>query len=700
MAQTDSIGSLLAKVVSEGRLREREVRLVSMGRERVFHAYDVARDTFIFEDGIASRLAERPSILIVPKASLDRRHGRGWVVTFSTGNHSTAAFPLLDGRFWGLSSVRPDRRSATLAGEIVCANAIDGAIEVFQRDVPTARIIEVDGWLSDVIGLPLHAVVYGDRNPEALEYFRKRGQEWRVKPLAWTEKDIRIALEASRKAITVKTLTYYHSNRGIHFLAYPDFAAFAELAKRDFEAFKAGLREMVGLFEGNQVSFMRLLRHRGHHEVELFGLPRGLAELTLVPELEKLTEAIALGRIGQKGAANRIAAIVARYVTLLTDPELQDPESKLFRDTMYMHITGEVYAVMGIGTTPAFDGRRTALPGATFANGRPVFHRLSDARTRRLITNIRHLLSKDEEIEYANVYELHGVDETVKPGAGATREISYKTNRSPVPRALVEKRLSRSTKAYSGYMLSRVQALKALGIQLSSYRILKAIDSVRQPVDYYIRHRCEGFPLPAIPKSCFASAADSSVEDEQVVIMLATLMGDAAAQNMAMRKYDPEAKSALFGIGKEIYDFQYDLIERRFLPKSVSTCSIRGSFGWPCLDRTEANLRKMENFYFTAYACALVDFRLRHEVPIRRLAECFYTAFESRTYAINWQATVIRDRFLSFDPGLPAEYRFRERLEFILWAMEGQQRRLDDFKRKFMKLTEELEHEHLRRHSK
>jgi hypothetical protein len=41
-----------------------------------------------------------------------------------------------------------------------------------------------------------------------------------------------------------------------------------------------------------------MVKHRGHHEVELFGVPRGVAVEKVVPELEKLMESIALGRIG------------------------------------------------------------------------------------------------------------------------------------------------------------------------------------------------------------------------------------------------------------------------------------------------------------------------------------------------------------------------------------------------------------------
>ena len=63
-----------------------------------------------------------------------------------------------------------------------------------------------------------------------------------------------------------------------------------------------------------------------------------------------------------------------------------------------------------------------------------------------LLSNLRSLMSKDEVIEYANVYELRGGDADSHLGRGATREVVYKTNRAPLERSLVEKRLSRATK--------------------------------------------------------------------------------------------------------------------------------------------------------------------------------------------------------------------------------------------------------------
>ena len=67
------------------------------------------------------------------------------------------------------------------------------------------------------------------------------------------------------------------------------------------------------MFEGHSTSFLRQPKLHGHHEVELFGLPRGVALARLVPELEKLMEKIVLRRISQEAAAVRIAEIDALY---------------------------------------------------------------------------------------------------------------------------------------------------------------------------------------------------------------------------------------------------------------------------------------------------------------------------------------------------------------------------------------------------
>ena len=692
-----AIRQFLNRVKAEGVKRPGTVTVKSMGRERAFVAYDVGADTFIFESGIAAHLGERPSVLIVEKSAL-RGRATGRVMTLTTGNHSVAAFPLLDGRFWKISTVPSARRGDVLMHSILCANVVHDVLEISQRDIRTPALVGHDRWLRETVGFALPDIVMLERNETTLEHYRRHGQEWRVKPLAWTESEMRTALAASRKRIGTE-LNYYHSVRGVHFLSYAEFSRFSQQAESDPDAFVQGIKELVSIYEGNDCSFTRLPKHRGHHEIEFFGLRRGLALERLIPEIEKLMEAITLKRMGQLGVIQRAQEITALYRSLLTNADLADEQSGQFARTLYMYITGEIYAVVGEGSTPAFDDRRTALPGATFVNGRPVLHPGADDRTEVLLLNLCAMMSKDEQIEYANVYELRADDSVEAPGKGPTREVVYKTNRRPLEDSLVEKRLSRSTPGYSSYFSARVGAIRAMGVGLSNYyRTLtrKAADGRRQ-TDYYIRRRCGGEPMDAIPANYFSSAEDSSAEDPESVLALAALMGDAAAQNMAMKKFDPRTESPLYGVGKEIYDFEYDIVRERVVPKSVSTCSIRGSFGWPSLEYTDANLVGIANFYLGHFAHAIKAYQRRHSgVSMADIAERFMGGFEFRTHTMAWQLSVMRDKFEAFSPDLPARYDFDRKWKFVMWSLERQERRLPLLRKRFFEKVKVVEDEEVR----
>ena len=689
-----SIRQFLSRVKSEGAKRPGAVKTAMMGRERSFSAYDVGHDTFILEDGIATHLGERPSVLIVEKSVL-RGRAKGRVMTLSSGNHAVAAFPLLDGRFWKISAVPSERRGDVLTHSILCANVVRDTLEISQREIRTSVLVGHDRWLRESVGFSLTDVVMGERNEAALEHFRRLGQEWRVKPLAWTENEMRTALAASRKRISSK-LNYYHSARGVHFLSYSEFNRFTALAESDPEEFIRGLKELVSVYEGNECSFTRMPKHRGHHEIEFFGLRRGVALERLIPEIENLMEAVTLGRTGQLGIIQKAQEIAALYRSLLTSPELADEDSRQFAETLYMYITGEIYAVVGEGSTPAFDDRRTALPGATFVNGRPVLHPGADDRTEVLLSNLRGMMSKDEQIEYANVYELRADDSTGVLGKGATREVVYKTNRRPLENSLVEKRLSRSTPGYSSYMLARIGALRSLGVGLSDFYLMlkRRAGMGKRPLDYYIRRRCEGEPMDAIPANYFRSADDASAEDSEVVLALASLMGDAAAQNMAMKKFDPKTESPLYGVGKEIYEFEYDIIREKVVPKKVSTCSVRGSFGWPSLEYTDENLDAIASFYLGHFAHALRLYWERHpSVPRAEIAERFMGGFEFRTHAMSWQLGVMRDKFETFAPDIPASYGFERKWKFVMWSLERQDRRLPILRKRFFEKVKVVESE-------
>ena len=687
-----AVRDFVRKVRERGVKRSSKVKTVAMGRERLFEAWDLGHDTYIFEKSVTSHLADHPSVLIVEKRVLKHK-AKGRVFTMTTGNHSVAAFPLLDGRFWKLSNLPSQSRGEVLMHSILCANVVKDTIEISQREVPAKVLFAADEWLMRIVGFSMRDIVMGDRNDVTIEHYRQLGQEWRVKPLAWTINEINVALAASKKRISTK-LTYYHSMKGVHFLTYPEFKRFSELARTDCDAYLKGLTELVGVYEGNRTSFTRMPKHRGHHEIEFFGLRRGVALEKLVPEIEKLMESIVLGKIGQLGIIQRSEEILSAFASLLNKPEYVDESSKLFVETLYMYITGEIYSVVGEGSTPAFDDRRTALPGATFVDGRPVFHDGADDRSEVLLSNIRRMMSKDEIIEYANVYELRVEDELAEIGKGRTREIVYKTNRSPLEQSMIEKLLSRAGKGYSSYMLSRIQVFKALGVGLSEYRVLHRRAQVKKRlVDIYVRRRCEGEPMDAIPENYFNNADDSSIEEKEVVLALATLMGDAAAQNMAMKKYDPETDSPLYGVGKEIYEFEYDIMLARIVPKKVSLCSIRGSLGWPSLDYDDENLSNLFNFYLAHYAHALKDYQRRHKVSMNEVAERFMDGFEYRTHAMVWQLSVMRDKFEAFKPDLPAVYGFDKKWHFAMWALERQERRLSILRKMFFQKVEIVENE-------
>lgn len=686
-----AIRQFLTRIRSNGVRRPEAVKTVSMGVARAFDAYDLGDDTFIFERGIGARLSARASVLVVEKAAL-RRRAKGRVLTLTTGNHAVAAFPLLDGRFWKLSTLKSAVRGDVLMHRVLCANVTGDTIEISQREVPTAALVKGDEWLVGTVGFSFADIVMGERNEATLEFYRRLGQEWRVKPLAWTENEMRVALAAAKKRIGT-SLSYYHSARGVHWLTYPEFLRFSALAETDPAAFLRGLKELVGVYEGNRVSFMRQPKYRGHHEIEFFGLLRGVASERLVPELERLMEAVALDRLGQLGVIQKAQEIVGLYRTLLARPALADESSRDFVETLYMHITGEVYAVMGEGTTPAFDDRRTALPGATFVDGRPVMHPGADARTEILVANLRGFMSKDEVVEYANVYELRTKDVDAPLGKGDTREIVYKTSRRPLENSLVEKRLAGSGKGYSAYLLSRIGALRSLGIALSDYyQLLKHRPGRRHGFhEHYIRRRCEGEPMDAIPANYFQSADGSGAEEKEVVLSLATLMGDAAAQNLAMKKFDPATGTPLYGVGKEIYEFEYDLVREMVVPKRVSTCSVRGSFGWPDLSFTDANLDAIANFYLGYFAHAVKAYRAQHPcVAMTEVAERFMSGFEFRIHALEWQLSVLRDRFEEFRPDVPARFRFAAKWKFVLWALERHDRRLPRLRRLFFEKVKVL----------
>ncbi len=648
----------------------------SWGRDRRFVVRTLGDDTFVFEDGIWLDAVNKDPLTVVSKQALNGEPGH--VLTCSHGNHAVTLVPLLSNQFPGITGIDTSQRNAIMSLRVVCANVVKNTIELSQRDTGTAELVDADSWLQR-LGLALDGVVLADRVDETLEHYRCLGQEWRVKPLAWTLAEMLHALKDSRARIHTGC-SYFHSVKGVHFLSHAEFAAAERLGRDDFGGFAEGLREWIGA-SGDEEPLMLHEKFHGHHEVELFGLAPGVAEEQLVPRLQVLLRGLDEKAVSPEDAVADFAELGELFRRSLIDPSVEDESSEAFVECMYKHLTGVVYQGAGREITLSFDDRKTAVPGATYFEGERTTHPGADARTLALLEYVESRLSHGEEILSANVYELRS-KETARLGEGRTREIVYVTNLHPVPLRLVEKRLAHASSGYGEYTLTRVQAFQSLGMSFGDNHLLERLDRKSGNVHYYVRQRYPGEPSNAIPRRYFQSVDGHSGKDVEAVLRVAALLGEAAAQNAILKKYIPESVSNRFGVGKEIIEFDYDVMRGRELPMRVWLCSVRGTLGWPSTDRTEENLRAVAEYYAGAFAGVVVDFWREHEqtVTLVKVENAFVSGFASRTREAFWNYNSQRELFDAFDPPLQSVYAFREKWTFGLWALVQQHRRLGEFR--------------------
>lgn len=690
----NNVIAFIQRVRREARKKPGTVTVKTTGHTRTYNAFDWGSDTFIFEKNAWRDPEGHQPMLLVRKRDLVSGSS-GYVMTMTTGNHAVAALPLLSGQFWHLGRIPVEQRSNILTSKVICANMIEGKIEISQRDVPTDLIVQADEWLQ-TLGFMLDDVVMTERNDVALDYYRRLGQEWRVKPLAWTRQEMELAIRASRRRIN-SPLHYYHSIKGVHFLSYSEFHKITEWAVSDYPKALACLRELVSVAENEKRSYVRMPKFHGHYEIEFFGIQRGEAQRRLIPAIERMMEQKTFGMIQPQDVVASIQAFDELFKASLERPELADETSEDFIETLYMHLTGAIYVAHSDSSiVPAFDDRRTALPGATYLGGRPEFHPGADERTRILLGNIEKMTSQDESIEYVNIYELRK-DEEVLLSADVPREVVFKTNRRPLCVSLIEKQLKLNRPGYGSYMLARVYAFKELGVNFGEYKLLRWMeDTTGREMTSFIRTRYPGDSLEYIPSRLFAKLDEMgnsmSGEDPEVVLALAVLLGNAAAQNMVLKKYLPDSKSCRFGEGKEIFEFAYDIKHQREMPARVGICSIRGALGWPDLSHDQKNLDAIAEFYLTRYAEVLVDYWKKHRevVAMEPLAARFFDGFALKTREMRWNYEVRREQFDAFDPGLRAHYNFKAQWAFALWTFRWQVTRLNCLREKFLKCLEDV----------
>lgn len=652
--------------------------ITSGGRARTFVGYDWGTDTFIFERDIWKEKPEHAPVVIVRKdALIEGREGR--IMTVTSGSHSVAAIPLLKGLFWNLGRVSDRERSEVMTKRVVCSNFVGDNIEISQREVPIEEVYETDDWLRG-LGWSLTNVVLAERTDGALECYRRLGQEWRIKPLVWTRSEMDFALEAAKTRIHT-VLSYYHNVKGVHFLTYGNFSSLAPLCSKDFDAVKKCIAELVSPSEVGDVPAMRDQKFHGHHEIELFGVRDPVAAERLVKMIEELQASLEKADFSPESASREIEEICAVFKSSLSFPDLADKNCDLFVETMYKHLTGEIYSGSQDQIVPAFDDRKTALPGVTYRGGKHDVHPGADDRTRAIIDYAESLLSHGEYMEYVNVYELH-LDDRVPLGKGRTREIEFKTNRRPVPIKLIEKRLAHQGIEYANYMLARVQAFQALGIAFVDHHLLSRQERSSGDSCYFVRERCPGYALNGISKNRFKrpTGENGVFEDfPEALLMTAAQAGRAAAQTLIVKKYVPGSNPVHYNEGKEIVEFGYDLNYRCEMPVGVRLCSIRGSLGWPCIDKTKENIEVCFDTYAEAFSATVVDIWRKHDraVTLDDVAKHFNEGFASATREIYWKYASQREHFTQFDPGLRSIFKFAPKWSFVLWALEEQYNQVD-----------------------
>ena len=685
--------NFLRTIIRDARPRPETVTETAWGKSRTFTCYDLYDDTFILEQGIEDHLENKDSIVLIPKAALMPGDGQsarifGNVMTLSSGNHAVTGIPLLSGRFWRLSTLATEEEQMdVLAHRMVCANCVGDTIELSQRQTPTSVIVEMDEWLQ-ALGYPMRKIVLIDRIDETLEFYEHRGQEWRIKPLAWTPEEMQSVINGSVSRIH-SPIRYYHNVQGVHFLTYTNFLQWGALIEKDFRQFLSGLSELCGTSPDQKTPNLLLPKYASHHEIEFFGPPPGIAIKTLVPRMMAFYGQIkALDPNAPetaRSAAEFFNAISQAFFKLLGDSAYADDKNPKLVEDLYRYLCGAVYHNTHDFFSRAFDDMRTALPGATYSMGNRFIHEGTDQRSIAILDALELNIGHGNHLEYVNIYELRSLSERVRLGDGKTREIVYKTAWGPIPSRLIEKRLAQRSTGYGAYTLVRASAFRALGISYGKHRMLARNDGAAGDVHYFTRSRYPGQPFSQLPASRFhernpqTGVYDTEQESADIVRALIRLMGLAAAENIILKKYMPDG-SCRFAEGKEIIEFGYDVHFRKEMPLRIHLCSIRGTLGWPDRSRTQENLRTIANYYLNTFARVTWKYAQNH--PIIEpwdLADAFWEGFAARTHEIAWNYTVQRKEFDHFRPRIFGDFKFQEKWEFALWALERQNEQISDF---------------------
>ena len=675
--------ALLARIRREGSILGEVAAATLLGRH-VFDLYALGEDRFIIQRQLGR---ERHLAVLISRADL-RVGRRGMVFAACSGHFGTVLTPLFAGELGkALCRVPRQERSAVLAQRVVLARVTPSGMDLLQRDTRFAYLAQADAWLQ-AHGLGLDEVAFCERTPEALAYAEPLGQVWRIRPRVYAVGEMRRLVEQACQPMETEA-RYFVSLRGVHWLTYAEFERLARLAREAPEAVRAVLREWVVPGEGERVSAMRRAKGvAGSYAISFFGIARETVEQLLLPSLERLAESVRAGEADREDLGDTLLALARLYFHALEDAAYATADAERTILALYARICDD--ATRGEDRLD-FDARRVALPGVTISAGREVVHPGADWQTLTVVDHLKRRLSFDEHMEFINIYEVRS-SKNLASGSGQSREIVLKTDRSPVPISYIQKRLGSVRAGYANYLLTRANVFRTLGADYPAFQLLTVASvggQARRETPYFLRTRCPGDPLSAIPAALFRADPENpkGAELPEVVLALASLYGSAAAQNLIAKKYVPEPEpTCRFGVGKEIFAFVYDPFLHRPMPEGVQSCSIRGTMGWLNLAQDEANLYEAHRFYLSAYAMALGEYWHSHAetCTLNECASAFFDGFERRVEAMHWNYRQEQANFDAFDPKLHPRYAFRAKLDFALWALTRAAQDLPALREHFM----------------
>jgi hypothetical protein len=207
-------------------------------------------------------------------------------------------------------------------------------------------------------------------------------------------------------------------------------------------------------------------------------------------------------------------------------------------------------------------------------------------------------------------------------------------------------------------------------------------DGASGDVHYFTRARYPCTTISQLPQSSFhdrderTGSYNPESESADIVRAVILLMGGAAAENLVLKKCTKDG-STRFAEGKEIVEFGYDLRFGKEMPLRIRLCSVRGTMGWPCLDKTDENLDRCFDVFLSRHAQVAFEYSRRHpSMDAEDVADSFWVGFSARTRQLYWNYRNRRELFDRYDPHLYGDYRFPEQWSFVLWALERQDERL------------------------